>query len=943
MYPARGVIGELLSGENNSRQIDAADGRDRWSMAAHQGAGMTAPAGVDRPAGQGHSGSRDGFDAAARSHGDKSAFDPPAAAADPPAGAARRAGLVVLLPAILGLLLLAAAVMMPAGHAAFALPALAGAAALGMLALFQGWQWHRRRLWCGTRAQQVARVMRNDPDPLILSDRDGRRLAGNAAARALTLEQVLARLCAEPGRVIAEMIDEVVRRGHAERVFHGHASVLRAGVHCLQGKEAALGGQAVLVWRFRAEASSPAHRPIDMLGLPVLTLGAEGAPARANAVLGALLAQGSKGARAALDELAHDLRALAANRRPASIILPDRTTARYALPLPAADGQVDVMLLPVGLLPRADAAGMPTQPDFEDIPVALMHITPDGRVLRSNRQARWLLGLPASRKAFFSDLVEGLGRPVEDWLADAVAGRALNRPEVLRATLPAQETFVQVILRRAPPPDDSLVAVVSDATELKSLEARFVQSQKMQAIGQLAGGVAHDFNNLLTAISGHCDLLLMNRDHYDSDYSDLMQIHQNANRAAALVRQLLAFSRKQTLKPEWLALESLLEDLAHLLARLVGERITLTLDHDRHLKQIRTDRRQLEQIILNLVVNARDAMPMGGEIRIETEAVVLEDELERGRVRLPAGHYAVIRVIDEGIGIPADIIDKIFEPFFTTKKLGEGTGLGLSTAYGIVKQMGGYIFADSTEGTGTVFTLYFAMPAAAAERGIDDEAALAQQRARPADAAGATETIPVHAATSLTASVRDGEHDEACAFAGGAESPVVVEGAQAAPRTAKTMNRGDGARPGTTGNTAMAAPDSRGVDAVVLLVEDEAPVRAFAARALRLHGYQVIEAESGEQALEFLAEPALRVDVFVSDVVMPGLDGPGWVNRARKARPDVPVVFMSGHTEDNLHAALARTPGAAFLDKPFALQALCQTIDQQLKINPPRATEDRAT
>jgi two-component system, cell cycle sensor histidine kinase and response regulator CckA len=313
----------------------------------------------------------------------------------------------------------------------------------------------------------------------------------------------------------------------------------------------------------------------------------------------------------------------AGNSRTVRLPVGGETIACLAFAVSGHDGQLDVVLLPLWLSAQAKT---PTErPDFDDLPVALAQIAPDGRIEATNRLARMLLGLAPGEERFFWEVVEGLGRPVADWFEDARAGRALNRPEVVSATLPAQETFVQITLRRATGPgaEQRLVAVLSDATELKSLEARFVQSQKMQAIGQLAGGVAHDFNNLLTAISGHCDLLLLNRDHFDPDFADLTQIQQNTNRAAALVRQLLAFSRKQTLKPELLSLESLLEELTHLLTRLVGERITLTLDHDASLGMIRADRRQLEQVIMNLVVNARDAMPMGGEIRIETRGARL--------------------------------------------------------------------------------------------------------------------------------------------------------------------------------------------------------------------------------------------------------------------------------------------------------------------------------
>ena len=235
----------------------------------------------------------------------------------------------------------------------------------------------------------------------------------------------------------------------------------------------------------------------------------------------------------------------------------------------------------------------------------------------------------------------------------------------------------------------SLIAILSDATELKTLESQFVQSQKMQAIGKLAGGVAHDFNNLLTAISGHCDLLLLRHDTASQDYADLVQINQNANRAAALVSQLLAFSRKQTLRPEPIDMRNTLADLMHLLNRLVGEKVELVLEHDTDLKPVRADKRQLEQVFMNLVVNARDAMPEGGRIHIKTEGYSLEQALDRDRATIPAGDYISVTVTDEGCGIATDKLTKIFEPFYSTKRTGEGTGLGLSTVYGIVKQTGG--------------------------------------------------------------------------------------------------------------------------------------------------------------------------------------------------------------------------------------------------------------
>lgn len=399
------------------------------------------------------------------------------------------------------------------------------------------------------------------------------------------------------------------------------------------------------------------------------------------------------------------------------------------------------------------------------------------------------------------------------------------------------------------------MAVLSDATQLKTLEAQFVQSQKMQAIGQLAGGVAHDFNNLLTAISGHCDLLMLRHDKGDPDFADLDQISQNANRAASLVGQLLAFSRKQTLKPQVIDLRDTLSDMTHLLNRLVGEKVLLTLEHDSELRSIRADKRQLEQVLMNLVVNARDAMPGGGEIKIETENLHLIQDMPRDRVTVPKGDYVAVKVSDEGTGIAANELGKIFEPFFTTKRVGEGTGLGLSTAYGIIKQTGGYIFCDTVVGSGTCFTIY--LP-------VYDR--IAQSDAHPDKAAG-----------------------------GRVPSDMAIQG-----------------------------------DATVLLVEDEAPVRAFASRALKLRGYCVLEAENAEEALKMLDAPDLDVDIFVTDVIMPGMDGPTWVTEALKTRPGTKTVFMSGYAEDVFQDGNCPVQNAVFLPKPFSLSELTATVQNQL-------------
>ena len=474
----------------------------------------------------------------------------------------------------------------------------------------------------------------------------------------------------------------------------------------------------------------------------------------------------------------------------------------------------------------AEIAGLVPERFIEELPVALARLEPDGRLTMTNRAARQLLGPAAQPGANLCALLEGLGLPIPERLADTMKGRALGRSEVARCLVDGQEVFLQIAFTRTVLDGRlAILAVLSDATELKTLEAQFVQSQKMQAVGQLAGGVAHDFNNLLTAINGHCDLLLMRHDVADVEHGDLMQIRQNANRAAALVRQLLAFSRKQTLRPTVIGLQDTLGELTHLLNRLLTDKVTLRIEHGADLWPVRADERQIEQVIMNLVVNARDAMPRGGEVRITTRNVRLEQDSPRDRAVILKGDYVVIEVADSGHGIPEGKFNKIFEPFFTTKQVGEGTGLGLSTAYGIVKQTGGFIFADSPAGQGAVFTIY--LPAY--EKGEAPVPAAAEAR-RPRDLTG------------------------------------------------------------------------RGL---VLLVEDEDAVRSFAARALRLRGYTVVEAASGEEALEILKDRGLHVDIMLSDVIMPGLDGPAWVREAQKARPDAKVIFMSGYAEDASSAATA--------------------------------------
>jgi two-component system cell cycle sensor histidine kinase/response regulator CckA len=485
---------------------------------------------------------------------------------------------------------------------------------------------------------------------------------------------------------------------------------------------------------------------------------------------------------------------------------------------------------------------------FDRLPIAMVHIDSHGRVGQTNAAARDFLRLEPAETPLFEALVEGLGRSVNVWMQTARENDVSSKPEMVQVKRSKTEAILQVSLMQPPVEGQGgLIATLSDATELKSLEAQFVQSQKMQAIGQLAGGVAHDFNNLLTAISGYCDLLLLRHEKGDQDHADLVQINQNANRAAALVGQLLAFSRKQTLTPQVLLVNETLSELTHLLSRLLGEKVRLVPEYGKNLPSAFVDGRQLEQVIMNLVVNARDSMPDGGEVTIQSGSEVFEANKRINRVVVPKGKYVTITVSDTGCGIPAKQLEKIFEPFFSTKDVGEGTGLGLSMAYGIVKQTGGFIFADSEVGKGSEFKIY----------------------------------LPAHEGNAV----------------------------KAEPRS----------RVRTGQNTTL-----NGVS--VLLVEDEAPVRTFASRALAMQGVRVTEADSAEVALEKLSDPDLFVDIIVSDVVMPGMDGPTWVAKAKEDRPDVKVIFVSGYAEESFTADYGEISNASFLPKPFSLKQLIEMV-----------------
>ncbi len=507
---------------------------------------------------------------------------------------------------------------------------------------------------------------------------------------------------------------------------------------------------------------------------------------------------------------------------------------------------------------------------FDDAPVGIALVDPDSTVSLCN---------PAFAELVAEMAGEISGRPIADFIHEedrAAVAEQLSRVLMgaspgahLPVRLAGGPSEVSATLYISPTAEDAVDGQASglmlhfiDTTEQKNLEIRFAQSQKMQAMGQLAGGVAHDFNNLLTAMIGFCDLLLQRHGPGDASFADIMQIKQNANRAASLVRQLLAFSRRQTLQPRLFDITDALADISNLLRRLMGESIELAVTHGRDLGLVRVDPGQFDQVVINLAVNARDAMPGGGTLQIITRAVTVEKPFQYGAETMPPGNYVQIEVADSGTGISPENLPRIFEPFFSTKAVGAGTGLGLSTVYGILRQTDGFIFVDSAPGQGTTFHIFL-------------------PRFEPTP-----ETVEAKAPI--------GEH--------------TVEGME---------------------NLEVAAPADLTGAGTILIVEDEDAVRLFGARALRNKGYKVLEARDGEGALDILHHEA-NVDVLVSDVVMPGMDGATLAQLVRMERPDIRVILMSGYAEDVAPGLVGGEGGIHFLPKPFSLKQLAGKVKEVL-------------
>jgi two-component system, cell cycle sensor histidine kinase and response regulator CckA len=484
---------------------------------------------------------------------------------------------------------------------------------------------------------------------------------------------------------------------------------------------------------------------------------------------------------------------------------------------------------------------------FQHAPMAIATLAGDGRIIRSNASFARLS--PAKSLSEFLSEPEAL----QGALAAAMTGASEIAPVDVNLA-GATGRSARIYLSPAQDAGDEgerVTLYALDTTDERKLKDNIDQAQKMQAVGQLAGGIAHDFNNVLQVIINASEFLLASHKPTDPSFPDIMQIKQNAYRAASLVRQLLAFSRRQTLRPQLLEMVDVLSDVQLMLKRAVGDKVTLDVRHGRDLWPVKADLGQLEQVIVNLCVNARDAMPGGGKVTVRTSNIMAIEAAALKHTGFVAADYVLLEVEDTGTGISAENIDKIFEPFFTTKEVGKGTGLGLSMVYGIVKQTGGYVFCDSTVGKGTNFKIY----------------------------------LPRHVPTLE-------------------EKAAELEAKAPVKKTA----------------------DNHTGQGIILLVEDEDAVRALNGRMLTSRGYTVLEANSGLEALRIFNEEGGKIDLVVSDVVMPEMDGPTMLGELRKLNAATRVVFVSGYAEEAFRKNLPDGEEFHFLPKPFTMKQLVEAV-----------------
>ena len=517
-----------------------------------------------------------------------------------------------------------------------------------------------------------------------------------------------------------------------------------------------------------------------------------------------------------------------------------------------------------GIASRGGAHDIRVSQFFQSAPFGIATLDAEGRVAGCN--AAFMRMVLDGKPAHDIHALDALCRNAESneraqisaGLGEVLAGRGNVQP--IEITGGDQKQFSRRIYMSplaAIPGQEAAALYVIDATEQKALESRFAQAQKMEAVGKLAGGIAHDFNNVLTAIIGFSDLLLQTHRPSDPAYKDIRNIQSAANRAAGLVANLLGFSRKQTQQVSILNLSEVATDLTPILKTSLGEKVELKIQSERDLWYVRADKSQIDNVMINLSVNARDAMTTGGKLTIRTRNVTERESQKMSHsAGFTPGEYVLIEVEDTGTGMSPEVMTKIFEPFFTTKSVGKGTGLGLASVYGIVKQSGGFIQPESEIGKGTTFKVYLPryLPDA------DDDVEMA-----PAKVAAKKEAKAV----DLTGTGR------------------------------------------------------------VLLVEDEVEVRQFAVRALKRQGYQVLEAADGVEALEIMKANEGTVDIVVSDVVMPEMDGPTLFKELRARNPAIKVIFVSGYPNEAFRETLG-TEDFAFLPKPFSLPQLAAKVKEEL-------------
>lgn len=469
------------------------------------------------------------------------------------------------------------------------------------------------------------------------------------------------------------------------------------------------------------------------------------------------------------------------------------------------------------------------------------------------REKFWAEDIPLHGASFLDRVVEAQREEIRNTFQRHLEGKNEGTAPLEIYLNDAKESIVSAYIVSMPIKNQKgLFIQFHDITEQKRFENQLVQSQKMQAVGQLAGGIAHDFNNLLTAMIGFCDLMLQRQTPGDQSFTDVMQIKQNATRATNLVRQLLAFSRPQTLEPHVLNITDTLSELYALLRRLLGANVDLKIKYARDLGLVLINKGHFDQVIMNVAVNARDAMVGGGTIVLTTQNCELKKPKRFNHLLIPAGMYVLLEIIDTGEGIKPEILDRIFDPFFSTKEVGEGTGLGLSTVYGIIKQAGGFVHVKSQLGEGTTFSIY--LPHCSPEEAL-----------------------------------------------------------KIAPPTQEKPPLQD-----LTGSS------------TIMLVEDEDAVRLFSARALRSKGYTVIEAINGEEALEYMQTNTEKIDLVISDVIMPNMDGPTFVNKMNELREDQKVLFISGYAEDVFYNRIKNESQIRFLAKPFSLVDLATRVKEIL-------------